>query len=120
MVVNTRRNTTTARSLFISLAGILAAVTFLAVGAPVASAQVVGGIDMVSACAAAHGGDQWWAPEVVSHDAFGWRCFNDQLRARDNGVDMNWACRGQFGPNASARALNVHDPSSWVCEVPNG
>ena len=82
-----------------------------------AEAQVIGGLDLVQACAVNHGGDGWWVPYLVSNDAFGWRCYNDQLRLHDNGFDMNAVCRTQYGLPAKAHAFNKNDPSSWVCEI---
>ncbi|MFE9580941.1 hypothetical protein ACFYO1_31510 [Nocardia sp. NPDC006044] len=81
-----------------------------------AQAGVLGGIDVQRACRANHGGDVWWNATLVTQDAFGWRCYSDKVMKYDNGIDMNAACRAQYGNRAKAHAFNVHDPYSWVCE----
>lgn len=78
------------------------------------AATALGGIDISGACA-----DQWpgTVARLVSNNVYGWRCrVYYSVGWRDFGVDLNRACRTQYGrSNAYAKYGNYNDPYSWRC-----
>lgn len=75
--------------------------------------EVLGHLDIAAHCRAA---DEPLDAALRSEDAFGWRCIG-----RRNGiwgierVDVDAACRQQYGPRARAVTTDVDEPNSWTC-----
>jgi len=108
------RKFTKARGLVASVF-LAAAVTggILATAAPASAATRLGGIDMMRVCAIENG-SSWWVPYLVSQNAYGWRCYNDQI-GQSRGIDLNWGCRILYGGSAWASTSNPSSPYAWSC-----
>jgi hypothetical protein len=76
----------------------------------VAQAGELGGIDMDRYCTSV---GQVRAELIGGRTPFDWRCIDNDNRYVS--IDVNSACRGQYGPRAVGRLNNVNDASSWVC-----
>ena len=79
------------------------------------AATRVGGVDVERVC-------QWdygYHAYVAYWSAFGWRCNpvpnNPYYKILDKNVDMNKACRLQYGQYAWASYSDPGNPYSWSC-----
>jgi hypothetical protein len=77
---------------------------------------VAGELDFFAYCRAQ---DPDLSAAIYTNDARGWRC-----QGRRNGIwgrdeiDVNAACRQQYGPEARAVASDPASPYSWTCVLP--
>lgn len=103
-----------ARRLLVA-AAIAAAVAGGVLGAatPASAASRLGGIDMGRVCSTQNG-SSWWVPYLVAQNAYGWRCWNDQIR-QSRTIDLNWGCRILYGAGAWASTSNSNSPYAWSC-----
>ena len=87
-----------------------------AIQAPPASASTrLGGVNVENECQFAYG----YHAYVAYWSAFGWRCNpvpgNPYYKILDKSVDMNQACRLQYGGGAFASYSDAGNPYSWSC-----
>jgi hypothetical protein len=79
------------------------------------AATRVGGVDVERHCQWAWG----YHAYVAYWSAFGWRCNpvpnNAYYKILDKNVDMNAACRLQYGNNVWASYSDSRNPYSWSC-----
>lgn len=97
----------------VALAGCAIASGALMVQAPVASAAIVGGVDVAGYCASFVANKSLSGTRVNSSDAYSWRCTYAGVNVR--GVDMNAACKRQYGSAASALVLDPRNAYTWRC-----
>jgi hypothetical protein len=93
-----------------------AVVALPALQAPHASASTrLGGVNVEAECQFAYG----YHAYVAYWSAYGWRCNpvpgNVYYKGLDKSVDMNLACRLQYGSGAFASASDAGNPYSWSC-----
>ena len=75
-------------------------------------AGVLGGLDLDGYCAALRRG---YAVALNQGDAYSWRCA-DSASDRVYDMDLDGACRLQYGQGARSRIRNSNDIYSWYCE----
>lgn len=97
-------------------AAILGAVALPVLEASPASASTrLGGVSVEAECQFAYG----YHAYIASWSAFGWRCNpvpnNPYYKGLDKSVDMNQACRIEYGGSAFAEYSDAGNPYSWSC-----
>jgi hypothetical protein len=82
---------------------------------PASASTRVGGVNVEAECQFSYG----YHAYVAYWSAWGWRCNpvpgNAYYKGLDENVDMNLACRLQYGSNAFASASDSGNPYSWSC-----
>lgn len=109
------------------LASFVAAVALASGGlfvmAPKAEAATnLGGVDLRSHCRATLGGSHTYVENRSPYNAYSWKCwYGNQLNwwtfrwAGPYSIDVNAACRRQYGGGAWAYTSNSSNPYSWRC-----
>ncbi len=98
----------------VALVGLAAGLLFfVGIGNAPAASAAVRGVSVADYCYALYAGSSPKAV-LVAPNVTGWRCrLNWWFYSRDVGVDMNQACRMQYG--TSAYYVTWSNPFSWRC-----
>jgi hypothetical protein len=103
-----RRAVTSAAVFVLIAAGLLAGST------PASASDVLGGIDMQRACNTQYyDAFHYRAVLLNEHDAYSWRCVKDSDTS--NQIDLDLACKIQYGADARAGLTFWWNPYSWYC-----
>jgi hypothetical protein len=82
---------------------------------PASASTRLGGVSVEGWCQFAWG----YHAYIAYWSAWGWRCNpvpnNSYYKVLDKSVDMNGACRLQYGNGAWASASDAGNPYSWSC-----
>ncbi|KAA2252268.1 hypothetical protein F0L68_36670 [Solihabitans fulvus] len=85
----------------------------VAMATPASAATIIGGIDVGQQCSV-----QTWRPLEARlldpNNAYSWRCYSKWTQ-NYYGVDMDGACRNQYGAGAFSVVLDPNNAYSWRC-----
>lgn len=94
------------------IASLIAGGTMLGVAAPASAATIVGTPNLTSYCKT-NVGSVWYAQTYSLTSPYYWRCTNSYTHGQVQ-IDVNKACRQQFGANSSATVV-ANNPNGWRC-----
>ncbi|GGF35413.1 hypothetical protein GCM10007298_34040 [Williamsia phyllosphaerae] len=101
----------------IAAAAIFVSITIAQIQAPTANAYPVGGVDIQGWCKSQFSATYAVGTTVNPKDALTWKCTYLGVPARN--VNMDAACRRQYGSTAWAMLYDRWNAYSWKCWTPS-